>query len=274
MKTNLKHTALFLLLCLSTLAMVLGMAVVVSLAASPSVFAAESSIEASRAVSYTYYLPYFISDPDYWQGVALSNCSATQTANAVVNVYGQDGVSLATVNKTLLPMGEDAFLVGEGLDNEGWIVVTSDQPLTGLCFFGPFSPNKYMADITLLHDKSSSLHIPHVAQNDEWDTIVLIGNPNATSTTVTLTYYSKTGEAGQPESHTIAGNGSGRYPLTDLIGATATAHGGKVVISATQAVVAFALYNDIKYGESMRCYTGISGVDPADQPRGTSTPFD
>lgn len=118
------------------------------------------------------------------------------------------------------------------------------------------------------------MHIPHVAQNDEWDTIVLIGNPNATSTTVTLTYYSKTGEAGQPASHTIAGNGSGRYPLSDLIGATTTAHGGKVVISATQAVVAFALYNDIKYGESMRCYTGISGVDPTDQPRSGSTPFD
>lgn len=148
MKANREIIAVTLAFCRSTVAVALSVALALGSACPPSAFATEPLTVASRAVSYTYYLPYFISDRDYWQGVALSNCSATHSANAVVNVYGQDGVSLATVNKALLPMGEDAFLVGEGLDTEGWIVVTSDQSLTGLCFFGPFSPNKYMADIT------------------------------------------------------------------------------------------------------------------------------
>jgi hypothetical protein len=194
----------------------------------------------------------------FWTGVAFSNCSTTQTANVSVKIYDKTGTNTETINKSVLPRGQEALVVSSssGSIQEGWMLINSDQPLTGLCFFGTI---EYMADITLIKDKSTALHVPHVAQNDQWDTTLLICNPNNSSTTVTLTYISPDGEADQPKDYNISAWGSTMIELSKHLDG-ATASGGKVEISATEGIAGFALYDNLKTGR--RCYAGITAVEP------------
>jgi len=92
-----------------------------------------------------------------------------------------------------------------------------------------------------------------------WDTTILICNPNSSSVTVTLTYVDRTGSAGTPKNYTIVAMGSTQIELSDLLGGS-TASGGKVKITATPGVAAFALYNNLKTGGTW--YAGISAVEP------------
>ncbi len=209
------------------------------------------------AGDYAYYLPYFTADAEYWSGLGLRNSNSTQSANVSVTVYEADGSVVMRDIKTLPARGQSAFVVGDGLSAEGWMSVDSDQPLTGLCFFGTKGLNSYMADITLIPDLSTTLHVPHVAQNDQWDTTVMICNPNASAVTVTLTFVDQNGNASSPKTYTIGPNGSGKYDVADLVSDAAS---GSVEISASQGIAGFALYHNLKQGGMS--YAGISAVQP------------
>ena len=220
-----------------------------------------SRLSISSAV-YNYYFPYFIAGSDYWYGVGLRNCSDSQNASVSAVVYDQNGNIITTESETLPARGQNAWVVGAGLQDEGWVKVNSNQPLTGLCFLGAAGYANYMADITLIHTLSQTLYVPHVAQDSEWDTTILVCNPNNSSTTVTLTFVDTQGNALYTNTHTISGNGSGKYELFELVEGTEQPR-GSVEISASQGIAAFALYTNLKWGGY--CYSGISAVDPADQ---------
>ncbi len=213
---------------------------------------------------YKYYFPYFTEKTGYWTGVAFSNCSTTHDVNINIKLYDQTGTISETVPKRILPpRGQEAFVVSSssGTIQEGWMLITSDQPLTGLCFFGTSGTgvDKYMADIALIKATATTLHVPHVAQNEEWDTTILICNPNDNDTTATLTYISPEGEAGESKDYNIPAWGSIKIELLKHLNG-ATVSGGKVEISATQGIAGFTLYGNIKTGK--RCYAGISAVEP------------
>ncbi len=210
--------------------------------------------------NYSYYLPYFVEGGDNWTGVALQNPDNTDSADVSVIVYDQEGNPSEPDRRTLAPGGQDAYVVGAGMGKEGWIQVNSDHPLTGLCFFGTIGQNSHMADITLIPELSKTLHVPHVGQNYQWDTDIMICNPNPAETAVTLTFRDKNGNALSPKNYTLRANGSGRYSLAGLVGNTEYVN-GSVEISANQGVAAFALYTDLKYNEGMS-FAGISAVIP------------
>ncbi len=224
--------------------------------------------DSSSGYPYFYYLPYFTQGADNWTGVGLRNTNLSQNANVSVVVYEQNGNAGEPENKVLPPRGQDAFVVGSGLSGEGWIRVNSDQPLTGLCFFGAIGENSRMADITLISDLAERLHVPHVGQNFQWDTAIMICNPNDVSTTVTLTFMDKDGNTLTSQSYTIPANGSGKYAVAGLVGGAEYVN-GSVEISASHGVAAFALYNDLKSGGSS--YAGISAVNPDSEAAASST---
>ena len=116
-----------------------------------------------------------------------------------------------------------------------------------------------MADITLIKSTSTTLHVPHVAQNGTWDTTILICNPNSSNNTVTLTYVDTTGTPSITKNYNIAGMGSIKVKLSNLLSG-GTASGGKVKVSATRGVAAFALYSNLETGGE--CYAEISAVEP------------
>ena len=66
--------------------------------------------------------------------MGLKNSSDSQGANVSVIVYDQSGNVVMTEDNTIPARGQDAWMVGAGLENEGWVRVSSNQPLTGLCF--------------------------------------------------------------------------------------------------------------------------------------------
>jgi hypothetical protein len=146
-------------------------------------------------------------------------------------------------------------MVTSGSVQEGWMLVGSDQPLSGLCFV--WNADTYMADIPMASATATSLVVPHVAQNSNYDTTFLLCNPNASSTTATLTYVTGSGQAYSPASYSIPAMGSTEVALSTLLGG-ASASGGKVEICATQGVAGFALYDNLKTGK--RSYAGINAV--------------
>lgn len=218
--------------------------------------------QATPAATHRYYLPYFTERTGYWNGVGLSNCSTTQSANVTITVYAETGETRGETNLVIPPNGQQPAMVAStsGTVQEGWMLVTSDQPLGGLCFFGTRGASSYMADISLISSTATSLLIPHVAQNNDWDTYVLFCNPNATTNTVTLTFTSPEGITGAPHVYTLPAMASEQVSLSLLVGGGTTS-GGKVTITATQGVAAFALYTDLNHGGTR--YSGISAVNPA-----------
>ncbi len=207
---------------------------------------------------FTYYIPYFSSQPGYWTGLAVSNSNASQAANISVTVYGKAGNSITTESKTIAAKGQDAWVVGQGTNDEGWMRITSNHELTGLCFVGTIGADNYMADIPFTQILGKILHIPHVAQDTEWDTSVFVCNPASLSQTLKITYYDKQGVPQTPYETTIPAQGSAAYPLSNIISGQASA--GKVVIESSQGVAAFALYMNTAKGG--KCYAGVNAVAP------------
>jgi len=206
-------------------------------------------------VAYDYYLPYFISDSDYWTGVGLKDTSKSFTALVTAAVYESTGTLLAAESKSINPAGQTAFMMSPG---EGWVRISSNEPLMGLGFIAMSDDERLMFDIPFVAEPERYLYIPHVAQDATWDTTVFVCNPNGTETTMYLSFFDAGGDVQKVKGYTLPANGSGTYPLSGFLGATASYDRGSVKISATQGVAAFALYNDLKSGG--HCYAGINAV--------------
>ena len=204
---------------------------------------------------YNYYLPYYLSNATNWSGVGLKNCNASSSANVVVSAFNNLGTKIVSESMVIPGDGQKAAAIGSS-NGEGWMKVSSSQPLTGLCFIGTAGQGNHMADISLSHTLSTFLHVPHVAQTaNEWDTKILVCNPNNASTNVILTLVNPSGTVVNSSSFSISANGSGQFSIPEF-------SGGSVEITSTHGVAAFALYNNLKWGGN--CYAGISAVDPAD----------
>jgi len=217
--------------------------------------------------NYNYYFPYFLSNANYWTGVVLRNGSPSAVAAVTVYSVSQAGSVLGSQSKTIPFRGQTAFMMTQG---EGWVYVASDQPLTGLAFIAEGSGDALMFDMTLIPDLAGTLYVPHVAQDATWDTTVYVCNPNDTATTVTLTFIRSDGVVASSIPYTLPANGSGKYPLSALLGG-GSCSSGSVEITATQGVAAFALYENLKTGLSS--YAGISAVEPKESPGMTFVPI-
>lgn len=221
--------------------------------------ACSSFLASDSGADEYYYLPYFTSLSGYWFGLGLSNCSDTQNAAITTTIYDTNGTVIKTETRSIPARGQTSFLIGSGLNKEGWVKVVSDKPLTGLCFFGTSGSGNYMADINVSLGTSTNLHIPHVGQNNQWDTTIFVCNPNSETTAVTFTFVAGNGSPDTARTYNLPAQKSLKLPLADII-TGGTSSGGRVEISATRGVVAFALYNNLKTG-GFSC-AGINAVVP------------
>ncbi|HQN77039.1 MAG TPA: hypothetical protein PLP45_01970 [Syntrophales bacterium] len=210
--------------------------------------------------SSTYYIPYWISDGTYWTGLGMKNGDTSLDASVTATVYESTGTVLDTESKSIDPRGQAAFMVGSGLNKEGWVKVTSDEPLTGLGFIAMTGGDKLMYDIPFVSELAMTLYVPHVAQDATWDTIVYVCNPHDSATTMYLTFFDSAGTAVKvSHGYTLPANGSGSYPLSALLGGDSYTS-GSVRITTSQGVAAFALYHNLKTGD--RSYAGINAEIP------------
>lgn len=208
------------------------------------------------AYSYEYYLPYFVTVSPNWTGVALRNLSTSSDCDAQIVVYNSTGSILETGTLALNYNGQAAQVVGTSLKENGWIRIFATEELAGLSFVGKSGSASYMADISLIDSVSTNLVVPHVAQDSQWDTTIMICNPNNVSNLVNVTLYKADGSIQNNKYTSIAANGSTMLSLSTL--ANKSVSQGSVRINASYGVAAFALYNDIKNGGYS--YAGISAV--------------
>lgn len=213
---------------------------------------------------YTYYIPFFTSTSGWWTGLGTAN-AGTSTAKVEVTAYSQSGSVLNTQSESLPAKGQKAFLldVSTFKAQDGWLKVVSTEPLVGVCFVADDVGPSYMMDVPFVHELKHELWVPHVAQNKEWDTSVMVANPNSTSNTINLTFVNPDGTQASPKSYTLPPNGSGVYALSDILSG-ASKDMGYVKITGKPGFTAFALYNNLKTGGYS--YAGILAADPTDQP--------
>jgi len=207
------------------------------------------------AYIYTYYLPYFKAGNGFWTGLGLTNRNQEVSTDFQVTVYGGSGDLLATENKTIPARGQDSFVVAAQLNNSGWMLVNSDQSMSGLAFLGNWGSPLLMADIPFLSDLSSCMIVPHIAQDSTWDTTILICNPNNETINITLKYVDKAGIEQGTKNHTIPAYGSGEYLLSTVFNDKIPL-AGSIEISSSNGIAAFALYSDRKNGGTY--YAGIN----------------
>ncbi|THB75352.1 MAG: hypothetical protein D3926_20440 [Desulfobacteraceae bacterium] len=199
--------------------------------------------------SYRYAIPVFKPRPGHWSGFGIAN-QGSSTASVTAEVYNKVGAKLETVTKTIPANGQTSFVIGGSLASSGWVLITSNQPLSGLNFMGEYdgaSTNYFLADVPFSSVLSTLLLIPHVAQWTNWDTTVFVANPNSASAKVSLTYTDKSGLSSAAYTTTIGANGSAEVSVATIAGSN-TVKGGYVTISSSRGVTAFALYDNLKTG--------------------------
>ena len=207
--------------------------------------------------NYSYFLPLYYSTIDYAIGIGLSNSNRENTASVSIIIFDRDGNQVKTVPMEIVPNGQQSTVLDTL--NKGWINVKSSQPLAGLCFLASVGSgvNSYMADIPFVEDKSKVLHIPHIAFDSIWDTTVYVANPNSLSQSITIEIIGLDGETVLVADKFLKANGSGEYELSELLSGR-TLSGGKIILSSTDGIVAFGLYDNLK--SDMRCFAGINAV--------------
>ncbi len=197
---------------------------------------------------YNYYVPYFSAAGNFWTGLGIANASSDQETSLQATVYNQAGRRVKTETRIIAARGQAAFQVGKGLQTPGWVRVNSHQPLYGLAFVGGAGPHLMMADVPFIEQNGLSpcLVIPHIAQTEAWDTSIFICNPNPDRVTVTISFINEQGELRGSKKYPIRKMGSGAFPLATVFPGRKL--DGRIEISATGKVAAFALYTDLKSG--------------------------
>ena len=226
-------------------------------AVSSVIYISANSVVTYTEGDYNYYLPYYSSVNNYWTGLGLINRNQGDSTQLQVTVYDGNGNSIAIEEKTIPAYGQDAFPVATQLNNSGWMRVNSHQPMSGLAFIGSGGTTPLMGDIPFISELSACLAVPHIAQNDTWDTTILICNPNDEAVSITLKYVDRAGVVQGTKNYTIPALGSGEYPLSTVF-SDKIPLAGRVEINSSNGIAAFALYSNQKSGGTY--YAGINAV--------------
>ena len=215
--------------------------------------------ETDDEVSYRYCLPYLLADSTNTTAVALENMDTAQTASVAATIYVSDGNVAGALSKTIVPDGQVVFFVEPKTVEEGWVLLNSHRKLAGLSFIGTDANPDFMMGVSLISEFSSTLHVPQVAQNDRWDTVVFVCNPNENAIDVTFAYRDQDGAELCKIQINVNGHGSVKVDLQTLLGG-ATADAGSLKITASRAIAGFALYSDLKTGNQN--YAAIAATAP------------
>ena len=169
--------------------------------------------------------------------------------------FSQEGDLLVTEQRIVSAYGQEAFPVAPALDNRGWILVNSDQEMSGLALLGSGLEASLMADIPFANELSKCLVIPHIAQDGLWDTTILICNPNDEAASIALKYVDQLGVEQGSKNYTIPAYGSGEYPLSTNF-SDKIPLAGRIEINSSTGIATFALYSNRKSGGTY--YAGIN----------------
>lgn len=149
-------------------------------------------LEASpRANLENLYVPHIASDDAWWTGVGWTNT----TANAKTLRFSFDNGESAS--KSLDANGHDAFTIASLFDGApqpdiGAAQVAAGDGMVGLMLFGGKNSN-ILSGVSLSDATTTTLHFPHVADDDQWWTGICLYNPGTDTADLTLRFYGESG---------------------------------------------------------------------------------
>ena len=204
---------------------------------------------------YTYYLPGFNTESGYWTGLGLTNRQIATTATVNAKIFSNQGVHLRTELISIDGGGQKAGAIGSGLAAQGWVQLDSTTPLAGLCFIGS---NSGMADVPVTETLENSLVVPHIAQDDFWDTTLMVCNPNDNAISLQIIYRDISGSELASRTYPLLAFGGAVYPLAEIFSGFIPL-AGSITLQATPGIAAFALYSNLKTGTG-KSFAGINAV--------------
>lgn len=217
-------------------------------------------VSGNDTLTTTYYIPYCEANTEIWSGLALRNFSGDSDAVIDTTVYNNRGAIIETVQTELPANGQTSFTVGQSLSGSGWVRVESDRPIGGLCLVGNAGMNNLIFDVTLNQTLSPLLCIPHVAQNETWDTTLMICNPHDIAVTFQVKLYGTQGNIVSTRSLELPARGSGVYPVDTTLGLGS----GSIIIDAqdsgTTGLSAIALFSNSNKVENGLAKASVSAV--------------
>ncbi|HDS15532.1 MAG TPA: hypothetical protein ENN66_02755 [Proteobacteria bacterium] len=187
------------------------------------------------------YVPYLSNDgaAGRWTGLALTNRNG-QVNQVKVEYFSRAGLLLNSETKEIAANGQTSFAAQVPAASEGWIKLSSTEPLQGLALVGQSRPES-MFDMDLKTTLHSRLKLAHLAADaGSWNSLVMICNPNDSPATITYKAYNTGGGLVATRSGGLAARGSVQTNLYTLFG---QALAGSMIIEATQPITAFLLYD-------------------------------
>lgn len=131
------------------------------------------------------YIPYFATGDNHWTGIALANYN-DHDSNFKIDYYRSDSIPMGNKLSSIKAFGQAVFAIATGFDGEGWIKISSTEPLQGLALIGR-NENAKMFDIDLKNSLHRKFLCPHLAADKNWDSRAMICNPNDTATEISFT---------------------------------------------------------------------------------------
>jgi hypothetical protein len=204
------------------------------------------------AWAFTYYIPFYENGDGIGTGLALRNLSNTDEAEVSVTVFDQAGTLVQQTSFSLAPNGQEAEVIGDETVRRGWMLVESDRDVAGLCIV---ARENRITDVPFKSIVSRQIVIPHIAQDDRWDTTVFVANPNDANSNLTVFLFGKDGALLGQESYVLPVLGSERIDVADLF-QSGDQTGGSILLEADRGIAAFAIYSDEEYGGF-----SVAGID-------------
>ncbi len=124
-----------------------------------------------------------------------------QSVTADIRVFADNGALFDEIAWDLDP--KEMLEINPGnypfysVPNDGWIQVTTSGPLEG---YQKISKTGSLESLAALIADSNEAIVPHVAENNEWETMLTLINPNSSANTITIHPL----KAGSDNSHDIS----------------------------------------------------------------------
>lgn len=198
--------------------------------------------------SYTYVAPYVRYDAQHWSGAAISNVENKGDTSIRFQYFGFDGKLLKDTTETVKRFGQSSFLVEQQDEaDEGWLLATASQPIHGVMLIGDNTGPMYDVDFT--SELTNELTIAHMDTTDQWQSTLIVANPNEQGLNIQFAYYSTDGteKITAPKQPAVARMSMHKFDLAAFFPGKS---GGSVILKSDRPMTAFLLYDGSKAGTS------------------------
>jgi hypothetical protein len=215
-----------------------------------------------RANQNQLFVPHIASNNDWWTGIGWTNTTGSAKNLTFVFDTGQQIV------KAVGAGSQEAFTIaslfgGAKQANIGAAQVQGGAGMVGLMLFGGVNSN-ILSGVNLSDAAATTLHFPHVAQDQQWWTGVVIYNPGSQTADLSLAYRDEQGNQ-------LGGYTTQVGPGQKLVGTPGSlnfpAGTAWFSVSSTQPVTGFELFGTNNQqqlgGYSVIDLASTSGVFPA-----------